>query len=147
MNKKNAHANYIEAKKIAKELGLKIVRLNPSFSLDSLSKSSNLDAGPKEFINYFYHANFICTDSFHGTAFSIVFKKDFYVFDKNVNKKDLRKSYLLDEVGLKDRLILGYSKNLIYKIDYEKSNEKIISMIKNGNLFIEDVIEKNYKEC
>lgn len=76
-----------------------------------------------------------------------MFKKDFYVFDKNVNKKDLRKSYLLDEVGLKDRLILGYSKNLIYKIDYEKSNEKIISMIKNGNLFIEDVIEKNYKEC
>lgn len=147
MNKKNAHANYIEAKKIAKELGLKIVRLNPNFSLDSLSKSSNLDAGPIEFINYMYYANFICTDSFHGTAFSIVFKKDFYVFDKNVNKKDLRKSYLLDEVGLKDRLILGYSKNLIYKIDYEKSNEKIISMIKNGNLFIEDVIEKNYKEC
>lgn len=36
-----------------------------------------LDAGPKEFLGLIKQASFICTNSFHGTVFSIFFQKNF----------------------------------------------------------------------
>ena len=33
--------------------------------------------GPKEFLNLIYYADFVVTDSFHATAFSLIFKKQF----------------------------------------------------------------------
>lgn len=36
-----------------------------------------LDAGPIEFVDLFYNASYVVTNSFHGTAFSVNFKKQF----------------------------------------------------------------------
>lgn len=36
-----------------------------------------LDAGPSEFLSLFYNAEYIITNSFHGTAFSVNFNKPF----------------------------------------------------------------------
>lgn len=35
------------------------------------------DAGPREFLGWFKNADFVVTNSFHGTAFSMIFNKDF----------------------------------------------------------------------
>lgn len=37
-----------------------------------------LDAGPSEFLSLFYNAEYIITNSFHGTAFSVNFNKPFF---------------------------------------------------------------------
>ena len=39
-------------------------------------------AGPKEFLNLIQNAEMICTDSFHGTVFSILNQKQFLVFHR-----------------------------------------------------------------
>lgn len=39
--------------------------------------------GPSEFISYIDRASLFCTDSFHGTVFSILLKTPFIVFDRN----------------------------------------------------------------
>ncbi|MBE6763358.1 MAG: polysaccharide pyruvyl transferase family protein [Ruminococcaceae bacterium] len=39
--------------------------------------------GPSEFIHIIANADFIFTDSFHGTAFSLIFEKRFLVFQRN----------------------------------------------------------------
>ena len=36
------------------------------------------EAGPKEFISLFNNAEYVITNSFHGTAFSINFNSNFY---------------------------------------------------------------------
>lgn len=36
------------------------------------------DAGPREFLGLFQHASAVVTNSFHGAAFSLQFKKDFF---------------------------------------------------------------------
>ena len=41
------------------------------------------DVGPLEFLYLIANADFVFTDSFHGTAFSIIFKKNFAVFQRN----------------------------------------------------------------
>jgi len=35
------------------------------------------DAGPSEFLGWLKNAEFVCTNSFHGSAFSIIFRKNF----------------------------------------------------------------------
>ena len=60
--------------------------------------------GPREIINLFQNASFIVSSSFHGAAFSLNFRKDFYsIFPKGI--KDERQESLLRKVGALDRLI------------------------------------------
>jgi len=40
------------------------------------------DAGPREFIKYVKNASYICTDSFHGTAFAINYGINFWTFER-----------------------------------------------------------------
>lgn len=60
--------------------------------------------GPREIVNLFQNASFIISSSFHGAAFSLNFRKDFYsIFPSGVN--DERQESLLAAVGALDRLI------------------------------------------
>ena len=56
--------------------------------------------GPKEFLNLCKNASIICCDSFHAVAFSILFKKCFFVLD---GMKDNRISNLLQITHLQNR--------------------------------------------
>ena len=40
------------------------------------------EAGPKEFLNLITNAEMVCTDSFHGTVFSILNHKKFLVLNR-----------------------------------------------------------------
>lgn len=85
--------------------------------------------GPKEFIKLFLNASFVCTDSFHGTAFSVNFNKPFYTFAKR-DFKDLtstsaRINDFLGLLELSDRLLTPES-NIDYgvaEINYDKVNK------------------------
>lgn len=66
---------------IRSKYGLKIINLpylNDRLTTDELGL-----AGPREFVNFIKNAAFVCTDSFHGTAFSLNFNIPFYTFERN----------------------------------------------------------------
>ncbi|GHU42693.1 hypothetical protein FACS1894111_07040 [Clostridia bacterium] len=77
-----------------------------------------LDADPCEFLWLIQKASLVCTNSFHGTALSIAFEKDFFVLEK-YNGKDDRKKTTLSKLGLLSRMISDVS-----EIE-EKCKEKI----------------------
>ena len=69
------------------------------------------DISPADFVSLVKNAKFVCTDSFHGTVFSIIFSKDFFTF-KRFNKKaslstNTRLTSLLNRLGLNNRLFSG----------------------------------------
>lgn len=64
------------------------------------------NASPEEFVELFYNASFVVTNSFHGTCFSIIFKKNF--ISVSHKSKGIRQINLLKKAGLLDRL---YDKN------------------------------------
>lgn len=81
-----------------------------------------LDAGPSEFLSLFKHADFVCTNSFHGTVFSVIFGREFVCFSNHYqydsieagsNMLNSRVFTLLDKLGLADRLIPVDSKDSI----------------------------------
>lgn len=68
-----------------------------------------------DFFKLYSNAKFVVTDSFHGTAFSIIFKKKFVSICNLLRGKD-RFLDLLEKFNLLDRLI--YSGNLMWKEEY-----------------------------
>ena len=38
-----------------------------------------IDIGPKEFVGLFKNAFYVCTNSFHGLAFSLILEKKFFL--------------------------------------------------------------------
>lgn len=63
-----------------------------------------LDASPEEFLGYLLAAKQVVTTSFHGTAFSILFHKDFVTLTK-CNSNPVRMVNLLRLFGLESHLI------------------------------------------
>lgn len=61
--------------------------------------------GPVSYLNYVKYAKIFVTTSFHGTAFSVIFKKNFWYIDTGDNdpEKDDRALSLLGSLGLMSR--------------------------------------------
>lgn len=69
------------------------------------------EAGPAEFVNLIDHARCVCTNSFHAISFSIILKKDFWVFvnNKKITSTEVHPQTkiidLAESVGLSDRVL------------------------------------------
>jgi hypothetical protein len=65
--------------------------------------------GPKEFVNLILNADYIVTNSFHGTALSVNFKKNFYTIPTGGRADGERNSRMVDfleDIGLYSRLFM-----------------------------------------
>lgn len=120
----NSNAQRI-AKKLASEIGASVIEITSDimFSL----KSGTKIVTPEQFLGYFQKAAFVVTSSFHGTVFSIIFKKPFYSLRLN-DVGDNRQENLLNEVGLKDRMIDANSTPHFSQIDYSKVDSKVVRL-------------------
>jgi coenzyme F420-reducing hydrogenase beta subunit len=99
-------------------------------SIKTVSYSENDDAGPREFLGLIKNAQYVLTNSFHGTAFAILFKKQFYAFpaDKIQSEfsKNMRISDLLGKLGLETRLVSkAGDADFAASIEYEEVNAKL----------------------
>lgn len=83
--------------------------------------------GPGEFLYIIDHAKFVVTDSFHGTVFSIIFNKQFYVFDRAGIHNDMnsRIQTLLSTFSLENRFINEETGTPSAKIEYPAVNKVI----------------------
>lgn len=109
------------ANRLSKKTGLPVYISNVSGTHYMFGTKKALAAGPKEFLNHIRFAEYVVTSSFHGTVFSIIFEKQFWVFKA---EKDERKRELLEQVGLSDRSIEAE--------DCEKKFEQVITAERYG---------------
>ena len=93
------------------------------------------NAGPSEFLSWIYNANFVMTDSFHGTVFSVIFEKDFITYPhKNRSSRILT---LLNYFNLSTRMTSEIDSSFKYNINYESISLKLIELRKSSLDFIE----------
>lgn len=97
-------------------------------------------ASPRTFINLMYYSNFIITNSFHGTAFSINFNKQFVVFKPK--SFSTRVESLLSMCHLSNRLIIRAKDAPIEdRIDFSYSNAVLKKEREVAINFINKVIQ------
>lgn len=111
------------------------------YDFDIYSKLENRErcfAGPSEFLDLIYGAEFVYTDSFHGLVFCANFNKKFYIFDRNygvASPQTSRISSIIDLLDLKDAYITADTEEIVdWKYDYEKVN-----------LILKDLREKSFE--
>lgn len=131
------------AKSIAKQENIEIKEIFNSYISPQFTMKKYSDAGPLDFLSLIRNAKYVVTDSFHGTAFSIIFNRSFITIRLN-DGHDGRAESLLNSLGLSDRMkedIEGYRE----KIEYSEINANLaklksdsINYLKkniNGSLF------------
>lgn len=117
----------------ARKKGLKIVT---SHHMDSYNKADEsfgdyapFDVGPAEFVNLIRNAEYVFTDSFHGSVFSMLYKKKFLVFnrysDKSISSKNSRIDSFCRNYGLSDRRFDGNIDDVDNEIDFDTVHKKV----------------------
>lgn len=105
-------------KKIASHRNLKIYSLNDALSVPFADKNIN-GAGPIEFLEYISQADFVLGTSFHATAFSLIFERQFGVCPIKGQNNQARMRDVLSLFHL-DNHFLEYGKELPQDIDYSQ---------------------------
>lgn len=123
LGKVSPHKNIL--KEIVKRYNIeKIVYIKMNCSNEKINNENIMEpvinAGPKEFLSLIKYSEAVCTDSFHGTAFSIIFKKDFYVVERAYTDNDITSEIRVDNLMEKLKIKKRYanSKKELRDIEY-----------------------------
>lgn len=141
-----------EVKKLSKILGLKIVTLR---HLDQYVEADEefgdyapYDVGPEEFLSLLRNAEYVFTDSFHGSVFSIIHKKQFLVFNRysetSKHSKNSRIDTLCKNLDLKNCRYDNNIMSIIEKpINYNGIDVKLENMKNEANLYLDQALNLN----
>ena len=78
-----------------------------------------------DFLSYFFYAEYVFTDSFHGTAFSIIFNKNFFSYRLNDKRND-RIHTILSAFDLTNRYGNCFNTEILNDIDYHSVNTYMV---------------------
>lgn len=129
-------------KKHSERLGLPVVTI-PTFCHQANEEPSSA-IGPLEFVRLFLNASYVCTDSFHGTAFSINFEIPFTAYkrfsDLDKKSQNSRIIDILSLMGLEDRLLHSNKGCPSRKCDFSEARSRLARMRNSSLSFLEEAL-------
>lgn len=131
------------ALELGRKTGLKVVYLNKLRS----RKDSNLEymdpVTADKFVGLIKNASYICTNSFHGTAFSVIYHKNFVVETDTCKGKNIRSEELLKNLGLNERIMNAEQKAHINAIsNWNYVEEKLLKERENAKSYLLGIQQK-----
>ncbi len=104
-----------KAKELSNLTGLDILVTQEYLEYRDSRIIRRLDCGPREFLTLIKNASYTIGNSFHLLAFSLIFKKEFYLLSSGA---DSRMMNILEPLGLQDRLIIDNAIHILSPIQY-----------------------------
>lgn len=144
-NKK--HREYVKQLKV--ETGCRIVSLihmDEYISYDEkFADYAPYDVSPSDFIGLIKNAQYVCTDSFHASVFSVLYHKEFYVFSRFANGNSMstnsRITTLLKRLDLEDRLVKGSILQIKSSINYENVDKRVEILRNEAIVFLKSALK------
>ncbi len=102
---------------------------------------------PQEWLGLLYHAEYVVTNSFHATAFSVLFHKKFFTIVNGDKAKgvNVRMNDLLTALGLEDRIFSDIPDNPdLSEPDYTAVDQKVDQMRRESLDFLQGNLEAAY---
>lgn len=124
------------ARSMAKGKGWKLYTVLPCKQCDRCFAGE----GPLTFLSLIHHAEFVVSNSFHATAFSLIFQRQFVAFNRNQGI-NTRMRDLLSSVNLQAHMVPDASL-LPSEIDYSVVTQKLDSFVEESKRFICNVISE-----
>ncbi len=131
------------AKDYADKYGIELIEICSAKDKNATHKQI-VAYGPSEFLSCFKYAKTVFTNSFHGTAFSLIFEKDFYIVDNKAGGS--RITNLLGKVGLIERLISAPVSKDFAPIDYAASKKLLSEYVSSSKAFLDKALKTDKKE-
>lgn len=127
------------ANKISDDLKIEVVSIHPTARKSRVKGKQLFNVGPYEFLELVKNAEIVCTDSFHATAFSVIFKKKFAHVVKQNNES--RVESLL--CRLKAYSCLYEKSSLENIIDFAAVDESLLNgLIDESKAYLLDALSK-----
>lgn len=100
---------------------------------------------PSKWLGLFSKATIVCTNSFHGNAYSLIFKRNFTVFTRITKEKlNRRQLTLLEQLGIEDRFIKSVdsiNEKSLNEIDYDVVSPKFERLVSNSKELLLNAIQ------
>ena len=112
--------------KLSKQYDMPVVLIGGVVPREEAWIINRVAIGPREFLQAVRDAKMVETQTFHGTIFSILYNKNFIVF--NDAMPNFRKTGLLEELGLIGRIVHNANETeqaLLSPLNYDSINEKL----------------------
>ena len=126
----------------AKRKKLKIYSINDTYPRLYAHKNFS-SSGPKEFLSLIYNCDAFVSNSFHGTAFSIMFHKPVFVFNRHRHKVNSRMESLMKLFELSD-FIIDDSKSgmnaMNATFDFERIEQIKVNELAKSKRFLEQLL-------
>lgn len=129
----NSHRVRDIALELAKRTGKKLVSV---FPMEGASQVWS-DMGPREFLGAIQHSDMVLSNSFHATAFSLIFQKEFYVVNRE-EKINTRMRDLLASVSLDGRLISDIPE--AETVEWSAVQPRVDELVAQSKAFLRDNI-------
>jgi len=129
------------AKEYAHEMGYEFRMLYTNRSYSAVADKL-ITAGPVEFLKAIHNAQYVFTDSFHGSIFSSIFRIQFVTFKRfknTITSQNSRVENLLRIMNLENHLIGIEDISKIYtleKIDFNNVWERLSSIIEESKQYL-----------
>ena len=129
-----------QGRKLANQVNLPLYEISASQKKD-VRIDRRFNVNPYDFLALIDNAEYIVTNSFHGTSFSIIFEKQFWTcVAEGANQ---RITSLLVKTGVVDRLLIGESEpSIVKRIDFESVKQNIQAYIYQSKCFIKKSINE-----
>ena len=136
-----------EVTRLAQATGLKIVALRHLDEYipddEHFGDEAPYDVGPAEFVNLIRYARYVCTDSFHGSVFSILYHKQFITFNRygdDANSRNSRLDTLFHHIGVSRRFKGDLLAEINEPIDYDAVDEKLSRLREQSQAFLMEAL-------
>ncbi|CUM74693.1 Polysaccharide pyruvyl transferase [Anaerostipes hadrus] len=131
------------AEKFAKKAGLKLLRVSVEAHNCMRVGKFKWCLSPFEFLSYIKNADYMITDSFHGTAFAIMFNTQF--IEVLPKEKIARNLSVLQQFGIENRILRDYSdySYIGENIEYNSVNKKLNNERKKSKELIKEILVLN----
>lgn len=137
------------AKKLAKEKNMKVIYLHNRVKMDLKFKDVTMltHVTPEDFLTLIHNASYVITNSFHGTVFSIIFRKQFLSELTTKGGFNNRVYDLLTELGISRRILepvrnVNDGLTIDEPIDFDSANARLEELRKKSLKYLETIIEK-----
>lgn len=127
------------AKTYASKIGAKVVIL-VAYPNSKYGKEYDQFADPERFLAYIKNAECVFTTSFHGTALSLVFQKDFYAIRQH-NSADMRIESLLKQLDQGERFVEMNERPCEKHVDYNIVTQKLKNIRQSSQVYLESAID------
>ena len=122
-----------------KEKGLDIYYINDAPHLKKDGINYIVAPTVEEFVGYIKNASCVVTNSFHGTAFSIIFRKNLFVEFKNKSGRNIRSESLLKTLGINREIINGNSEET--PIHWEEVSDRLSCEIEKSLNYLKSILD------